>query len=317
MDSLIFSINCTMPIFLVMVLGWWLRHRKMLTDEFIEVGNKLVFNVALPVSMYQSVSKTDFSVFSDLKLVAYCITVGLGSFALCWVLGVLFVKERDSVGSFVQGASRGNIAILGIAFIQNMYNGESGAMPMIIAIIVTIYNVVSVILLSIYDKEAKADDRLAFLKKALTNIWRNPLIRGIAIGMIASALRVDLPAVADKTLTSIASLSTPLALVVLGAGFDFSQAKKKIGLTAAASFLKLIGLPMICMPIAVALGYRGITLASLLIMSGASTAVSSYIMAKNMHNDAVLASSVVAVTTFLSSFTLTFWIFLLRFFGYL
>lgn len=317
MDSFLYSLNATVPIFLVMVLGWFLKRRGLLNEEFDKVGNKLVFHVALPVSLFCSVSATDFSVFADVRLVSYCIGACLGAFFLSWLLAVVLVRPRASRGSFVQGASRGNVAILGMAFIQNMYDGQSGAMPLVLAVSVTIYNVASVLLLSFYDSEAEHTAQKGYLRSAVLGVAKNPLIRGIALGLLASAVGLQLPAVAGKTLSSVAALSTPLALVVLGSGFDFSQARKKLGLTLGSSFLKLVAVPALCLPVAIFLGFRGITLASLLIMSGASSAVSSYIMAKNMNNDAVLASSVVAVTTVGSSFTLTFWIFLLRLLGYL
>ncbi|MCI6639983.1 MAG: AEC family transporter [Pygmaiobacter massiliensis] len=315
MDSFLYSVNSTIPIFGVMVLGWWLRRIGLIGDTFVQQGNKLVFQVALPVSLFCSVYTTDFSVFANAKLVTYCICACLGAFALCWLLAILFVSPASSRGSFVQAASRGNVAILGLPFIQSMYNGETGAMPLVMAISVTIYNVVSVLLLSFYDSEKNRSDAGTFLRQSLVGVAKNPLIRGLALGFIASLCHLQLPVLLDKTLTSVASLSTPLALVVLGAGFDFAKARGKLGLTLGCTFLKLIGLPAVCIPIAVALGFRGITLSSLLIMSGASCAVSSYIMAKNMHNDEVLASSAVAATTLASSFTLTFWIFLLRVLG--
>ena len=317
MDSFIYSVNATMPIFLVMVLGWFLRRKNLLDDKFVQQGNKLVFNVALPVQLFNSVANTDFSVFADLKLLSYCILTAFGAFGVCWLIAILFVHPRASRGAFVQGASRGNVAILGLAYIQNMYDGQTGAMPLVVAVSVTIYNVVSVLLLSVYDSEAHNEDKKTFLKNALIGIWKNPLLRGIMLGLLASLLQIRLPVIVAKTFTSVASISTPLALIVLGAGFDFEQAKGKIRLTMGSAALKLIGLPAACMPIAIAMGFRGITLASVLIMSGAATAVSSYIMAKNMHNDEVLASSVVAVTTLGCAFTLTFWIFILKSMGLL
>ena len=80
MDSFIYSINATMPIFLVMVLGWFLYRKKLVNDQFVQQGNKLVFNVALPVQLFNSVASTDFSVFADVKLLSYCILTAFGAF---------------------------------------------------------------------------------------------------------------------------------------------------------------------------------------------------------------------------------------------
>lgn len=116
----------------------------------------------------------------------------------------------------------------------------------------------------------------------------------------------------DKTLASFADMSTPIALVAIGAGFEGGKALARLKPTLAAALIKLAVQPAVFLPIAIALGFRGQELVALLIMLGAPTTVSSYIMAKNMGNDGVLASSIIVATTVLSSITVTAWIFLLR-----
>ena len=90
---------------------------------------------------------------------------------------------------------------------------------------------------------------------------------------------------------------------------------KKLKQTLAASLIKLMVLPALFFPFAIMLGFRQSALVAILIMVGAPTTVSCYIMAKNMGNDDVLTSSIVVTTTLLSSVTLTFWLFILRTMG--
>ena len=68
---------------------------------------------------------------------------------------------------------------------------------------------------------------------------------------------------------------------------------------------------------AVKAGFSGEAMLALVVMLGSPTTPSCYIMAKNMKNDGVLTSSVIAATTLLSSVTLTFWIFLMKYLGYI
>ena len=114
----------------------------------------------------------------------------------------------------------------------------------------------------------------------------------------------------------ISQLATPLALLTLGAGFEGRKALAKIKPTIAASFIKLMVQPALFLFPAVMLGFRNEQLVALLVMLGAPTTVSSHIMAKNMNHDGVLTSSVVVATTFLSSITMTLWLFLLRYMNY-
>ena len=120
------------------------------------------------------------------------------------------------------------------------------------------------------------------------------------------------PAIINKTIESLAQTATPIALICIGAGFEGRKALKKIKPTIIATFIKLIGLAAVFIPVAVFLGFRN---QAALIMLASPTTVTSYVMAKSMDNDEVLSSSIIVLTTVLSSITLTGWIFILRALG--
>ena len=66
---------------------------------------------------------------------------------------------------------------------------------------------------------------------------------------------------------------------------------------------------------AVALGFRTEKLVAILVMLGSATTVSCYVMARNMHHEGTLTSSVVMLTTLFSAFSLTFWLWLVKTLG--
>ncbi len=319
MDSFIYSINSTVPIFLVMIVGWVIKQLGVIDDHFANVANKYVFKVALPVLLFRDLSKADFYSQFDIRFVGYCAIVTIAMFGGVWIFTDLLMKDKTMRGSFIQCSCRSSAAILGMAFIQNMYS-ETGMAPLMIVAAVPLFNVISVIALtfkanpvdgvSIEDMPKKEG-----IKKACFNILTNPIIIGIAIGLAASLVRLQLPAILDKTVNSIAQTATPIALICIGAGFEGRKAIKKIKPTLVGTFIKLIGLAAIFIPIAVYMGFRNQELMAILIMLASPTTVTSYIMAKNMNNDDVLASSIIVLTTVLSSVTLTGWIFILRSFG--
>jgi predicted permease len=157
--------------------------------------------------------------------------------------------------------------------------------------------------------------RSSNIKKACINVLKNPIIIGIFLGLPFSIFGISIPVIPLKAVTSIAQTATPIALLVVGAGFEGAKAIKKIKLTAVATFIKLVLLPLIFFPFAIAFGFRGSELVAILIMLGSPTTVTCYIMAKNMGNDEVLSSSIVVMATLLSSVTLTGWIFVLKVMG--
>lgn len=313
MENLIFSLNATIPIFLLMVIGYVLRRLHLIDDVFASKLNKFNYTVSLPILLIKDISESDFSSVWDTKYVLYCFLVTLVCVTVIWVITAKVYKKQDQVGEFVQASYRGSAAVLGVAFIQNIY-GNAGMAPLMIIGTVPLYNIAAVLILSFTGPNAKGFDRNSF-KKSLIGIATNPIILGILIGMLVSASHIPFPPIITKTVGSMASLATPLALLSLGAGFEGKKALAEIKPTLICSFIKLLLQPAVFLPLAVSMGFRTEKLVAILVMLGAPTTVSCYIMAKNMNHRGVLTSSVIVTTTFLSSITFTMWLFILKSMG--
>ena len=310
MENLIFSLNATIPIFLVMVIGYILKNIKFLDEPFVKTLNSFNFKITLPVLLFRDIAGSDFLDVWDGKYVMFCFLVTLFCIAFTWIITSKVYHKKDQAGEFVQASYRSSAAVLGIAFIQNIY-GTSGMAPLMIIGTVPLYNIAAVLILSFTGPESEGLHPAA-LKKSVKGILTNPIIIGIAAGMLASLFKVHFPAIISKTVNNIAVLATPLALIGLGAGFEGKKALAEIKPTLVCSFMKLMLWPALFLPLAALLGFRDEKMVALLVMLGSPTTVSCYIMAKNMKHKAVLTSSVVVATTFLSSLTLTFWLYLLK-----
>ena len=312
MADFIFSLNATLPIFLIMVLGWFLMRIGLFNKEFNKVADKYVFKVALPVLLFKDIATADIRSDFNVTFVLFCMVTTNIMFLAIWGLSYIFIKDKTQVGAFAQASARGSAAVLGIAFINNIY-GNSGMAPLMIVSAVPLYNILSVIILT-FSSSAK-DSKNSNIKKACINVVKNPIIIGIFLGLPFSIFGINIPAIPLKAVTSIAQTATPIALLVVGAGFEGAKAIKKIKLTSIATFIKLVLLPLIFFPFAIAFGFCGSELVAILVMLGSPTTVTCYIMAKNMGNDEVLSSSIVVMATLLSSVTLTGWIFVLKVMG--
>ena len=184
--------------------------------------------------------------------------------------------------------------------------------PLMIIGSVPLYNIFAVIILTFTSSDADKKG----IRKACIGVLTNPIIIGIVLGMIASFFNIKFPGMVKKTISNMGVMTSPLALISIGATFRGREALAKIKPTLGASFIKLIGLAAVFMPLAIYMGFRDQKLIALLIMLASPCTPASYIMAKNMDGDAELASSIVGATTVLSAVTLTVWIFVLRSFGF-
>ena len=309
MENLIFSLNATIPIFLMMVLGVFFRKTGLLKENMINGLNQFVFKATLPVLLFGDLAKQDFAEAWNGKFVAFCFVVTLVSISLVALMSMA-LKDKSQRGEFIQGAYRSSAAILGIAFITNIY-GNSGMAPLMIIGSVPLYNIMAVVVLS-FTKPGQNGMSPELIKKTLKGIATNPIILGILAGALWSVLRLPMPTILTKTVSSLGGLTTPLGLMAMGAAFNWSEAKSGMGPAFAASFMKLIGLCTLFLPVAVLLGFREAELIAILVMLGSSTTVSSYVMARNMGHSGVLSSSIVAITTLGRAFSLTFWLYVLK-----
>ena len=312
MENLIFSLNATVPVFLMMVLGYLFHKIGWMDDEFASKMNRFVFRVPLPVLLFGDLAAVDFARVWNMKFVMFCFGVTVISIAVSAGISFLW-KDRSIQGEFIQASYRSSAAILGIAFIQNIY-GTAGMAPLMIIGSVPLYNVMAVLVLSLFKPGQRGLDR-DVMKTTLWGIVTNPIILGIAAGLLWSALRLPMPQIMGKMISSVGGVTTPMGLMAMGAAFDLRRAFAKVKPAVTAAFIKLIGFCAVFLPAAVRLGFREEELVAILVMLGSATTVTCFVMAKNMGHEGVLSSSVVMLTTLFSAFTLTGWLYLLRSMG--
>ena len=312
MENLVFSLNATIPIFLMMLLGMLFRKLGWMDEVFAAKMNKFVFLVPLPVLLFEQLATVDFSEVWDIKFILFCFVVTAISITISTLISLLW-KDRSIKGEFIQATYRSSAALLGIAFIQNIY-GTAGMAPLMIIGSVPLYNIMAVVVLSFFKPGNNSFDK-ALVKKTLKGIVTNPIIIGIMAGFVWSALKLPMPLILHKTVSSIGATATPMGLMSMGATFEMKKATSKMKPTLVAVFMKLVGFCAIFLPVAAMLGFRNEQLIAILVMLGSATTVSCFVMARNMGHEGTLSSGVIMMTTLLSAFTLTMWLDVLRSFG--
>lgn len=313
--NLTFSLNATMPIFFMMVLGFWLKKIKFLDENTTSKLNQLVFKIFLPALLFIDLAKEDFASIWDTKLVVFCFVVTVLSITVAAVLSLLN-KDKAERGEIIQAAYRSGAATLGIVFMTNIYDNASMVALMIIGS-VPLYNVAAVVILYLTSPQNAHHSKAELWKKTAKNVVTNPIIIGIALGMIWSVFRIPQPVMFTKTITYLGNMASPLALIALGASFEFCDVKEKWKETIGVTCTKLLLWCMIFLPVAIGMGFRDEKLVAILVMLGSATTSSCFIMSKNMGHKGAISSCAVMVTTLLSSFTLTMWLFVLRMGGFI
>lgn len=316
MTNLLFALNTTAPIFLTILLGYFLRRIRVINESFNKTANNYIFKCALPLSLFQSVAAMDLGRDFDLRFCFFCIAVTIVMFSVIWALSFLLIKDKSQIGAFAQASARSSGAVLGFAFSTAIY-GNIGMVPMMIVAAVPFFNMFSVCILCLsphYDENGVlvSTGESGAIKNALINVAKNPLILSIVIALPFALFRIKFPAFVNSAISSVAATATPLALIVLGAAFSGSEALTRWKGAAISSVIKLFILPAVFLPIAVMMGFTGPAMVAILILVGSPTTISCYVMAKSMHGDEVLTSNAILLSTLLSSVSITMWLYLLR-----
>ncbi len=314
MDSFIFAFNSVAPIILTVTAGYVLKRLGLMSAELSKSTNKLVFRVFLPVMLFLNIYGIESMAAIDLGYVLYSLTALLILFGLAIPTVIALTKKRNCRGALLQAVFRSNYALIGIPLASSLFPGEGAAVATLLsAFVVPSFNILAVIGLSVFNNEGKKPE----LKKVLLGIVKNPLIIGIASGLAALLIRYllvragvsfrisEIPAIWG-TLKNLSSLATPLALLVLGAQFEFSAIASLRREILSGIIIRSLIVPLLGIGVAYIFfrnSFGGAQFASLVAVFCTPVAVSSVPMAQEMGADAELAGQLVVFTTLTSAFT--------------
>ena len=315
-ENLRFSLNATVPVFLMMVFGYFSKKVGLLDDHTTAKLNKFVFRTLLPALLFMDLSTADFKAVWDGRFVLFCMIVTFISVSVACLYSLLH-KDRYERGEIIQAAYRSSAAILGIAFVKNIY-GEATMAALMIVGTVPLYNIIAVVTLSLTspDRENQKGGRQLFLS-TLKGIVTNPIILGIIVGILWSVIGIPQPVILQKSVTYLGNMATPLSLIALGASFKAEEAKDKLPVTLGIVFIKLVLFCAIFLPVAVHFGFRGEKLIAILVMLGSAPTGSCFVMAKNFGHKGSITALAVMMATLGSAFTLTGWLFVLKTLNYI
>ncbi len=308
MGNLLFSISAVMPIFIVILLGVFLKKIGIINDGFVSVSTKVVFNVALPAMIFRDLVKSDFGKVVNINMIVFVVASTLIIFFASYLLCRKLIADSRTQGAFVQGVFRSNYAIIGLQLASTLF-GDVGVAKgaLLLAVIMPLYNILAVIVLSATSPKGSGG-----YGGVLLSIAKNPLILSVVLALPFSYLHIHIPDVFAKSIDYLASIALPLALIGIGGVFNFAMIRSKIVTAMVATSIKILAVPGIFIPVAVLAGFRKEELGVMFLLLAAPTAVASFIMAKAMDSDSELAVNIVMLTTLGSAFTLSAGIFILR-----
>ncbi len=299
MPVFLFVLQGVAPVFLLILFGSLLGRKKIIGPEFRKGASTLCYQFGLPSLIFKKISPLDFTQVFNIKDIILCLSLPTGALLLSLLTALRFKDPRQR-GAYSQGSFRGNISIVAMSLILNLYGEDFAARAaMIMAFLLPVHNIYSTLSLSLPLHGFTA----AGLKKTLRDLSRNPIIIGVVLGVSTSVFHIRVPGMIKNFLTYLGSLSLPLGLINIGSTLSLKGIQEKGGPALESSLIKILLLPLAGIAACILLHYGPGETGMIFLLLGAPAAVSSFIMAQSMGSDGELAGLIVMISTALSAFT--------------
>lgn len=298
------ALNITGPILILLLLGVIFKQIGFISREFVAVGNKLVFNVALPCLLFLSTATGSLNYTVKSPLIVFSIVAIIVVVIIIWFLSKFLVSENKR-GVFTQCAFRGNLAIIGLSLCVNAFGSQVLAkVGIYVALLTILYNILTVLLLG--------NNKVSMIG----NLLKNPLIIGIVAGLLWSSTGWYLPQIAAQSVGYLSQMTLPLALLCIGASLDWHSLKINHRDVIIATVFKLFIVPFVVIACAIAWGFSGENLAILFLMMASPTAAAAYVMSKQMTPYGAMAAEIITLSSALSPISITLGFAILNYYGF-
>lgn len=299
--TLNFALGVTGPIFILVLLGICLKTLRVVDENLLDGASKLVFLVSLPALLFLSVANADIRSTFNGKLVGIGLLGTLIVFFVSTIVAKFVVKNLRDRGVFVQGGFRGNVAIVGLAFVFLAY-GETGVAraSIFMAALTLAYNFLAVVTLS--TSLGKSGSKFT---SVAVHVVKNPLMIAITLGIVFSLLKIDMPPVVDSSLQTLANMTLPLALICIGGTISLAEFRNSSLASVVAVVIKLLITPIVLVAIAWFLSVDKFDLGILFLMMSAPSAAAGYVMVQGMGGNGRLAANIVVISTLASVVTVS------------
>ncbi|MDO4897097.1 MAG: AEC family transporter [Moraxella sp.] len=299
LQAISFAFMIVFPNLALMGLGFYMKRVGGIDGNFIDAASKIVFNFGLPCLLFFSVIKSEvnFAEQSTLILAGFITTFVL--FFGAEIYAKCFVPDVRDKGVFVQGVFRSNMAIISLSVATNAYGAVGTSVGAVYMGILTIlYNILSVITLS---RTGRSQGLSAQSRDIIVKIFKNPLIIALIFAFIYKGIGLPLPPKPiARTGELLANIALPLALICAGATLDIKSMLGLSGVSMQASIGRIIVAPLLAVGAGMAFALPPVQFGVLFIMVASPAAAASYVMAKAMGGNDVLAANILAFTTVVS-----------------
>lgn len=284
-------------LFILIGLGFFGAKMKMFTDEGIKSINNIMLYFVTPAVVIHAFQR-DFDPLL-LKNLILCIIAAVFFHFLCYILGLLLIKDKDEGKRKVYRftAVFSNCGFMALPLLEALLGSEGVFYG---AGYLAVFNII----VWSFGQYSMAKGQGDFdIKKAIIN----PGVLASIIGIIFFFTSFKLPEIIGSPIAYLAALNTPIPMMIIGYNIAKLSFDNIIHIKSElpSIFIRLVLSPLIMLGILYLVGYRGTVLTSIIVSSSAPSAAISTMFAIKYNRDSKLAAKIVAVSSLFSIITMT------------
>ncbi len=312
MNEIIYSFQIIVPFFLLGAFGYLVKYLGIIDEDFINKGLTLSFNFIFPIMVFKKIYTANIVSGFNAEVFIFGLIVYISMIVLGIVVAAIYSNDNFKRGSIACGIFKSNFVVIGMPIIESMYGPEASVnFAALTPFLIPVYNVASVIAYTIFSP-SPSQKKLS-VKEILLTIMKNPFIISVAAASFIRLLHIRIPGIFVKCVSDLSSMATPFALILVGGMLELNDVKHNLRDSITTCLFRLILFPLAAVCIAIYMGFRNEALMTILLLTGAPTAVSNAAFAKNMKGDHKLAGEITMLSMFLFTFTIFLFILVLKF----
>jgi len=300
-------LSTILPIFAVVILGWFARRRGFMPPEFLGPANQLVYYLAIPALIFRSISKASFHTQFSMAVLLITLSSAVLAYFSAWLIGHSTRWPKGRIGTFIQCSAHGNHGYIGLP-VAFYFLGESGLAKagILAGFLMILQNVLSVLALQASTVEDLAPPQK--MRRMAGKLVRNPIIISALAGVAASAFQVVLPAPLQRFMDILSGLAPPMSLLLIGASISLAVMRKNLFSVLGSVAIKIIALPLVGLGFFLLFGLKSADFLPGLILLATPTATVAYVMAREMNGDDQFAVAAISTSTLTSALTYFIWL---------
>lgn len=315
MDMLPVALNAIIPLFIMVFTGYFFTRVGLFTPEFLKIANRLVFRFLLPVNMFWTMYNGQSGASTELKAMAFCIGGTLGILLIAALVVPQVCKDDRQRGVLIQDMFRGNFVVYGTSICLRMFGDSANTLvALLTGVTIPIYNFCGALVLSYFAD--RTNGKVPSLSASLISALKNPMFWAPILGALAAAVNLPIPQAICTAIQDIGKTASPMAQLFMGGSFTFAYVGRYWKKLVLISVMRQGVIPAVMLALAIALGFRGYQLGTVLCMFGAPVAVTTFAMTQQIGGDENLAVSAIVTTTCFSCVSLCVFSVILGMLGY-